>query len=467
MTQYKKLAVNTFLFALGNIGSRSINFLMLPIFTRYMMPADYGKLDVISATIALMVPILSFQIIEAIFRFAVECRVQQKNRNILFTALIFSTITFILSIVLYPILRNVSIFADYSIYFYAIFFLTILNSIVKQYIRGLEKIKLYVISDVFYSVVFALSNVVLLVVLRLGMRAYLLSNIISLVCATLLIFFIAQLHKYMDPKIDRQLLKEMLSYSVPLIPNGIMWWIVTVSDRYIISYFIGYEATGIYSVAARFPMLLTMLFGMFFQAWQLSAMEEYGRESYSGFFSNIFSVVSSVMFLISSMFFLIVKPFMGVYLGQAYVESWRYVPFLFLGAVFHSFAGFYGVNYTASKKTIGAFSTSMIAAAVKILTILLFIKCWGIQAASFSTLMAYFSMWMVRIFHTKRLANIELDKGHIVISCIIVLGQAVLLLMLEGFILHITQALMVLIMLFVQRRYFKQVTRAAKILLER
>lgn len=65
----------------------------------------------------------------------------------------------------------------------------------------------------------------------------------------------------------------MLAYSVPLIPNGIMWWVVNASDRYIIGYFLGYEATGIYSVAAKFPTLLTMLYGIFFQAWQLSAME--------------------------------------------------------------------------------------------------------------------------------------------------------------------------------------------------
>ncbi|MEO0275108.1 MAG: oligosaccharide flippase family protein, partial [candidate division WOR-3 bacterium] len=432
MTQYKKLAVNTFFFALGNVGSKGVQFLMLPMFTRYMVPAEYGKLDVINTTVSLMVPILSFQIIEAIFRFAVECRVQQRNRNILSTALIFSTMSFLFSIFLYPVLRNLSIFADYGIYFYVIFFLTILNGIVKQYIRGLEKIKLYVVSDIFYSVIFALSNFLLLVVFKLGIKAYLLSNVISLMCATLLIFFAAQLYKHMYLKIDRQLLKEMLSYSVPLIPNGIMWWIVNVSDRYIITYFLGYEATGVYSVAARFPALLTVFFGIFFQAWQLSAMEEYGKENYTSFFSSVFSVVSSIMFLVSSVLFSIIKPFMGIYVGRSYVESWKYVPLLFLGAVFNSFAGFYGVNYTASKKTIGAFFTSMIAAAIKILTILLLIKSWRIQAASFSTMLAYLTMWIVRVYHTKRLVNVYLEKDHLIVSFALVLTQVVLLLFLNA-----------------------------------
>ncbi|MEO0275062.1 MAG: oligosaccharide flippase family protein, partial [candidate division WOR-3 bacterium] len=433
MTQYKKLAVNTFFFALGNIGSKSIQFLMLPVFTRYMIPAEYGKLDVINTTVSLMVPILSFQIAEAILRFAVDCRVQRENRNILPNALIFLVSTFLLfSLFLYPMMKNISVFNEYSFYLYTLLFLTILNGIVKQYIRGLEKIKLYVASDIFYSAIFALSNLVLLVTFKLGIRAYLLSNIISLMCATLLIFFAARLYKHVNLKIDNQLLKEMLVYSIPLIPNGIMWWVVTASDRYIISYFVGYEATGIYSVAARFPGLLTVFYGIFHQAWQLSSMEEYGKEDYGEFFRKVFNVTMSVMFFGSSLLFLAIKPFLQVYVGQAYVESWRYVPFLFLGAVFQTFSFFFGVNYGNSKKTIGAFYSSVIAAIVKIVTILLLIKSWRIQAASFSTMLAYLTMWIVRVYHTKRLVKVYLDKNHLIVSFALVLTQVVLLLFLNA-----------------------------------
>ncbi|MEN3009348.1 oligosaccharide flippase family protein, partial [Pseudothermotoga sp.] len=419
---------------------------------------------VINTTVSLLVPILSFHIVEAIFRFAVECRVQQKSRNVLSSALFFCSFTFFLSLFLYPVMKNISIFVDYSVYFYIIFFLTILNGIFKQYVRGLEKVKLYVASDIFHSIVFALSNVILLTVFKLGIKAYLLSNIISLLCTTLFIFLVAKLYKYISPKVDIQLLKEMLSYSIPLIPNGIMWWIVNVSDRYIITYFINYEATGIYSVAARFPSLLTVFFGIFLQAWQLSAMEEYGRENYGEFFRDIFGVISSTMFLGSSLLFLIIKPFMKIYVGQAYSESWKYVPFLFLGAVFSSFSSFYGVNYTASKKTIGAFSTSVIAAGVKIITIVLLIKFLGIQAASISTFSAYFSMWIARIFHTKKLVNVKLDKNHLFISSILVLGQAILLLMPNDK-LYLIQTPLVLAVLFTQRKYFKQTFKFAKELL--
>lgn len=188
MKQYKKLAINTVFFALGNIGSKSIQFLLLPLFTRYMVPSEYGKLDIINTTISLLVPVLSFQIMEAVLRFTIELRVEQKNKDLLPNALIFSVLAFLFSVLVYPVLRSISIFSEYSVYFYIMFFLTIIKGIVKQYIRGIEMIKLYVLSDIFYSLVFAASSSVLLIMFRLGVKGYLLSNIVSLFSASLLIF---------------------------------------------------------------------------------------------------------------------------------------------------------------------------------------------------------------------------------------------------------------------------------------
>lgn len=258
MEQYRKLAINTFLFAIGNIGSRSISFLLLPLFTRYMIPSDYGRLGVINTTVQLLVPLLSFQIVEAIFRFAADVREVKRGKNVFSNAFFFSFLSFVFSVSFYPLLRNVSIFAEFNMYFYSIFFLTVLNSIVKQFIRGLGRVNLFVVSDMLYSGIFAVSSVVLLVLMKLGIRAYLLSNIIALVSSTLFIFFYANLVKYLSPRIDIKSLKEMLSFSIPLIPNGIMWWVINASDRYLLSYFIGYEATGMYSVAAMFPSVVSI-----------------------------------------------------------------------------------------------------------------------------------------------------------------------------------------------------------------
>ncbi|MGQ9856711.1 MAG: lipopolysaccharide biosynthesis protein [Fervidobacterium sp.] len=455
MKEYKRLATNTAIFAIGNIGSRAIGFLLLPLFTRYMAPAEYGKLDVINTTISLLVPILSFQIIESVFRFAVDIRGSEKGKKVFSNAVVFSFVALALSTALYPILRNISIFSQYAAYFYAIFFLTILNGIAKQFVRGLGMVRLYAVSDILYSAVFAGANIVFLVVMHLGAKAYLLSTVVATSVSILFLTFLGGLREYFSFTIDKDFLKDMLKYSIPLIPNGIMWWVVTAADRYFLSYYLGYEATGLYSVAARFPALLTMMFGVFFPAWQLSAMEEYGKEHYDSFFKNVFGMFSSLMFAASSFLFVVIRPFMRFYVSANYFESWKYVIFLFLGAVFHTFASFYGVNYTASKKTAGAFTTSVLAAITEVVTILPMIKIIGIQAASLSTFFAYLVMWIARIFHTRKYVKVKIDVKHIVLSSVAIITQAILLLMMEGdnVTIYLIQVLLFAVVVLLQKKY--------------
>ena len=69
-------------------------------------------------------------------------------------------------------------------------------------------------------------------------------------------------------------MKEMLVYCIPMIPNSIMWWITDASDKYMIAFFVGVSSNGIYALAKKIPSVLSMLHSVFFQAWQLSAVEE-------------------------------------------------------------------------------------------------------------------------------------------------------------------------------------------------
>ncbi|MEM2146385.1 MAG: NosD domain-containing protein, partial [Candidatus Jordarchaeaceae archaeon] len=126
------------------------------------------------------------------------------------------------------------------------------------------------------------------------------------------IFIAGRVYRYIRFGIDVQLLKEMLRYSLPLVPNGLMWWIMNVSDRYMLTFFLGYSATGLYSVSAKFPTIISLLYGIFFQAWQLSAMQEFGKEDFEVFFNRVFQIISGGLFIITSWFLVFIKPFMHI-----------------------------------------------------------------------------------------------------------------------------------------------------------
>ena len=199
----------------------------------------------------------------------------------------------------------------------------------------------------------------------------------------------------------------------------------------------------------------------------MSAIEEYGKEGYGKFFKNVFGMLSSIILLALSALFLVIKPFIEFYVGDAFSESWRYAIFLFLAVAFRSFASFFGVNYTASKRTVGAFFTSALAAGVNVGTLLALIPVLKIQAASLSSLIAYFIMWIVRIFHTRKLVRIELDINHITLSLIVVFAQALLLLTLEdNALLYTLQIALLTALVFLQRKYLSRAVRFGKELIK-
>ena len=79
----------------------------------------------------------------------------------------------------------------------------------------------------------------------------------------------------------------MLAYCVPLIPTAVFWWIMGVSDRYLVKWFVGSDANGIYAVAYKIPTILTILATVFMDAWRLSAIAESGdRRAQARFYAR-------------------------------------------------------------------------------------------------------------------------------------------------------------------------------------
>ncbi|ODN29813.1 lipopolysaccharide biosynthesis protein [Fervidobacterium thailandense] len=428
MSRYRKLFTDTLILAAGNLGTKTVQFLLLPVITRYLSPKDLGKLDILSTTVLLIVPLFSLQIPEAVLRFTVEyTRNNVETTELLVSALVFSFFSAVPVFFLCLISSKLETFKNFGLFLFIIYVLSVLNTVLRQYIRGIDKVRVYVISDLLYSLSFAVSLVLLLKIFSLGLNGYLLSMVLafstSLLFVAPIVFVSVGWSKKLLP-INTAILRQMLIYSLPLVPNGIMWWVITASDRYILRAFLGYEATGIYSVATKIPSLVTVFYSVFHQAWQVSSMEESSNQNYPKYFTMVFSAVQTYLFLGASMGLLILKPFLSVYINESYGESWKYVPFLLLGAVYQVFSGFFGVNYGNFKRTAGAFYSTFIAALVKITTFLFLLKPAGIQAASISTMLGYLSMWIIRIRHTKEIANVYIDSKLNIVCSILLTAQA-------------------------------------------
>ena len=143
----------------------------------------------------------------------------------------------------------------------------------------------------------------------------------------------------------------MIKYSAPLIANNLSWWILSSSDKVMIEFFIK-DDLGLYTAASKIPALLSIVTTIFASAWTISSIKEYDDdgEKDKSFYSNVFKFFSLLMFSVALAILLVLKPFMSIYVGKEFFESWVFVPFLILGTVFYSFGSFFGAIFGALKR---------------------------------------------------------------------------------------------------------------------
>ncbi|HPD39583.1 MAG TPA: oligosaccharide flippase family protein [Mesotoga infera] len=438
---YRSLGKNTVIFAIGTFGSKAISLFMLPIFTRVLTKADYGKIDIITTSISLLLPLLTLNIIEAVFRFTLDKGSLEEKQAIFTSALTVGATGFLCLLLFLPIFVHFGVSGQVLVVFLALFLVDVVSEISRVIIRAEQKLKLFAISDMIRTATFASFGIYFVAFLRMGVTGYFLAQIIAALASTIIVFMFGSLLRYIRvSSFNKAVLLRLARYSLPLVPNTLGWWIINASDRFVLTYFLGFEAAGLYAVAHKFPMLISVFSGIFGQAWQISSIEQYCEETTERdlFYSNVFRFFYSVMFLLLIVLAIFLRLLVNLLVGEAFSSSWRFVPFLLIGSVFAAFSSIYGVGYLASKKTKGALTTTLWASAINMALNVALISRIGIQAASISTATAFIVMWILRVVQTKKYFSIKVDwRNFCFVAGISIVAMLIPLLMEEPFVIQI------------------------------
>ena len=429
--KYKSLLSDVGIFAIGNLGSKILNFLFVSLYTACLTTEEYGSANLVVTSVSLIFPVLTMAISEPILRFTCD---NNENKNsiysigatIILLATILNTVVAILVSAFVPEIKN------YILYYIILFFLTSLELSMSNFIKGINKIKVFAAKGILYSAVFIVSNIVFLTVLDLGLEGYFYAMIMAYILSILMMFIGGHLWQYKwSFKLDTNLLRRMLRYSIPMIPATIAWWINSSSDSYMITLLAGVSYTGMYSVAHKIPSMVTSITGIFTQAWQLSAMKNYDSPQFSSFFSNIFNSICYLL-IIGSTFVIFCTKIIAVILFQKeFYIAWKYVPMLMVAAIFSTIAGVLASAYTSAKKTNILFISTVIAAALNIILNFALIKTIGPFGAAIATSLSFLTMVLVRLIFIKKIVKIEGNWKSILPSCIILFITSIMLVYLD------------------------------------
>ena len=144
-----------------------------------------------------------------------------------------------------------------------------------QYCKAIEKNITYALDGIISSLTLTTCSILLIVHYHMGVMGYILANIISRTISILYFIIICKIPSTLyQAKIDRELTKELLAYSIPLMPNNISWWIIQMSDRYMLIFFCGAALNGLYSMAYKIPSIFNLIVSIFFSAFGITTMKE-------------------------------------------------------------------------------------------------------------------------------------------------------------------------------------------------
>ncbi|WP_281884339.1 lipopolysaccharide biosynthesis protein [Paenibacillus sp. YYML68] len=409
MSRESKLVKNTLIYIIGNITSKILAFFMLPVYTFYISQSDLGLFDIIYNVALIAVPILTLCSHASIFRFAVDESEQNAINKVIsngvfivFTGIGLSIVPYMISLFFY---RD-----DSGVYILGLIIIMALGTIWQQIARALHKNMVFAVSGVILTIAIFFSCMILILFFQLGLEALIFSYIFAYLTVFIYIEWRVRVFKrLMLHYIERSVLKKLLTYSLPLLPGEISWWLMSGVNRIIIALFIGAAANGVFFVASRFPNLLTMINGVFNLAWTESSIQEYNAEDKNEYYTKMFNLFMRLQISIFLLALPTLKYLMIVTVEQSYHDAWVYIPPLLLGTVFGSFSNFYSTGYLGSKKTMGAFITVMAASIVNVSLVLLLIPSIGLHAAGISNCVALIFLWIFRVFHTRTYFTIRLD----------------------------------------------------------
>jgi len=412
MGKYSKLGKNTFLLFIGSIGGKMITFIMLPFYTMWLSVKDYGVVDLLGVYVSFIVPLVACCIAEAIFIFPKG--LEKKEQSSYFSSgLFFALCTFSLAAIIfgvtYAVLTRMGIensFTNYTWVIFLMIFTSFIQSYVQQFARSLDFVKVYATSGILQTAAIALFS--FLLIPSFGVLGFIFANSLSALLTASFSFVSIKAYNYIKiHTVSILKIREMLTYSIPLIPNVVMWWLIGALNRPIMEHTLGTEAIGLFAVANKFPSIITVCFGIFVSSWQMSVVEEFKKEGYGDFYNKILRIIFFVLTLISLLLGFFSEYILQIATDAKFADAKAYVPLLCIAVLLSSMSGMVGTNFTATRQSKYFFYSSVWGALASVGLSFLLIPTWGLWGASLAIVLSHATMASARIINSWKYAKIQ------------------------------------------------------------
>ncbi|MDZ7289967.1 MAG: polysaccharide biosynthesis C-terminal domain-containing protein [candidate division KSB1 bacterium] len=418
---FKKLSKHLSIFAIASALSKAVSFLLLPIYTRYLTPADYGILELLSVTMAILNVIVILGMSSAFFKvFTYDCESDSDQRLVVSTAffflladsLFFFTILYFFAAPISTAMMRNSGYTHLFVLMLFTGFLGINNLIPFGILRSrLESVKYTVIQFIQFIVSVGL-NIYFVVFLKQGIQGILWSGVLGNLLGFLLLLPV--LLRYLSFKVSFARLKQMLLFGVPMIPAGLGLWVMTVSDRYFLQYFSTTHELGLYALGYKFASIFEFLIiTPFITVWPSLYLSTAKKSEAPQIFARLFTYFWSALAFLLVLTTLLIKPVIHFITTPEFYAAHAVVPILVMAIILYGANQQLDIGLVIKERTKYLMYNSLTAAAINLLLNYLLIPAYGMMGAAVATLVAYLANCILNFFFSQRFYPIRYEWSRV------------------------------------------------------
>ena len=407
--KHNAFVVSSSIYVVSNIVNASIPFMLLPVLTRVLSPAEYGVFLIYILLVNGLVPFTGLQISRSIVRNYID---QDKIDISLYVSscLLLSTISTLLIFGIITIFSGTlsELFSFPKSWLWA----PIIASFGQTYLAvslGLLQMNnkpiSYGLTRIGHSLLLAALTVYFVLYLDWNWEGAVFGHVLAMTFFIPAALYVLSLTKYIKLNVSYDYALQAIKYGAPLIPHVIGTVVITMIDRIFISHFIGMEALGIYGSGYQISLILFLLITSFNQAftpWLFPRIKA-GKEKTKLKIVKVTYAYFVILMVFAILLSLISAPFVRIYLDESYFAATEVIPWLLCSFVLHGMYIMFG-NFLYYSKSTGILSiATLIAAISNIFLNWILIPLNGIIGAAQASIFAFFFAFIFTwYFSTKK-----------------------------------------------------------------
>ena len=456
----KRLFKDIIIYGIGNIGSRFLSILLLPLLSFFWEREDTGYYNLALSAILFLIPVITLQMRESTFRLLIDNNDNTYRKNILSTTFFIQSGVFLSILIIsfiVPLFFNIRYFCLIVISLYVYSFYEIYLQVVRI-IYSASKFAYMSIITSFLTVVLSLG---LIFAFKMGIEGLFIGNIIARITSVAIIELPKRLlFTYLSLNcIKKEYIRDILSYSLPMLLTAVSFGVITNSGKFIVSEILGLQENGDLALSENFVSIIIILGVSFYQAWQVTAVKNYKEKDSSAFFSEVFNKYAVLLSLLVILISFGLRSFSFILIDEKYIQTVD-ITFLYgAGAMFYCFAVFLEIIYHCTKQTTKILYSILTCAIITPILSYVMIKQFGLMGNVAAYCISFAYLFFFRYFQTKKTLPIQIKKGFI-FSLMSLIASGILFYFTHNTIIDYSvlfiAAILLLYVLSASRKYIRQ-----------